>query len=193
MIGQPVNGQPVNGQPGRASGWRDARREVAVAAGLVAALAAAGYALDGAAAAGLVVIIAAAASIVVLRWLVRPDEEPSGPAEPYQVDPVQSFVGFWRTRADLADASRTLTAWEYGPRRRLQNLLAARLAERHGISLAGDPEAARRLLLGAGRYAGRHDLWYWIDPQRPIPADAESRPGIPPNVLAALIDRLEQL
>ena len=56
------------------------------------------------------------------------------------------------------------------------------------LHLADDPDAARRLLLGS-----RHDLWRWIDPSQPEPAEAGSQPGIPPRVLAALIDRLEKL
>ena len=43
----------------------------------------------------------------------------------------------------------------------LEHLLAARLAERHGVHLYQDPEAARRLLCRSGRDA---DLWPWIDP-----------------------------
>jgi hypothetical protein len=46
---------------------------------------------------------------------------------------------------------------------------------------------------GTAGTAGRSDLWAWIDPQRQAPPDAGSRPGIPPRVLAALIDRLERL
>ncbi len=85
----------------------------------------------------------------------------------------------------------------------LEHLLAARLAERHGVSLYLDPDGARRLLCGNdnGRDA---DLWYWIDPAREA-ARAQARaygaadggtdrqPGIPPRTLARLIDRLEKL
>ncbi len=173
------------------SGWRGARRELAVAVALVTALAAASYPLAGPAAAGLVVLVSAAVSLVVLRLLVGQEDEPREDAEPYPASPVQSFTGFWRARADLTDGTKSLNAWDRGPRRRLQNLLAAKLAERHGISLATDPETARRLLLGTG--SGGRDLWYWIDPQRLTPPDADTSPGIPSAVLTALIDRLEQL
>ena len=71
----------------------------------------------------------------------------------------------------------------------LQHLLAARLAERHGINLYHDPETARRLLLPGPR---DDTLWFWLDPARPAEAD-RLRPGIPSRTLAAIIDRLERL
>ena len=73
----------------------------------------------------------------------------------------------------------------------LEHLLAARLAERHGVHLYQDPDAARRLLCGQPRDAG---LWRWIDPQtRPQARDSQERRGIPSRTLARLIDRLEKL
>ena len=75
----------------------------------------------------------------------------------------------------------------------LEHLLAARLAERHGVNLYQDPDAARRLLCRNPRDA---DLWPWIDPDtRPetAGADAAERRGIPRRTLARLIDRLEKL
>jgi hypothetical protein len=171
-------------------GWNTARRELIVAALLVLALTATAWAFDGPAMAGVVLVICVVVSLVTLRGLIDPDEEPALPEPGYQDGPTQSFRGFWRTQADLGDASRSLSAWDYLARPRLTNLLAARLSERHGVSLSDDPETARRLLL---RRPSRLDLWYWIDPQRPTPPDASSRPGIPPRALAALIDRLEQL
>jgi hypothetical protein len=172
-------------------GWRTARREIIVAAALVTTLATASYALAGAPAAGLVVVVCAAVSLVIVRTLVNPESEPAEIADPFPASPAQSFTGFWRARADLADGTKSLNAWDRGPRRKLQNLLAARLAERHGASLATDPDTARLLLLGPAD--GHRDLWYWIDPQRPIPPDADACPGIPPAALAALIEKLEQL
>lgn len=172
------------------TGWNTARREIAVAAVLVVALAIAAYTLEGAALAGAVLLACSAVGLVVLRALISPDEPAPGPELPREVGTTQSFRGFWRTQANLNDATRSLSAWDFGPRPMLTNLLAARLSEHHGISLADDPETARSLLL---RTPSRHDLWFWIDPARPTPDDASSQPGIPPQVLAALIARLEQL
>ena len=55
----------------------------------------------------------------------------------------------------------------------LEHLLAARLAERHGVNLYQDPAAARRLLCRNPRDA---DLWPWIDPAT-RPADRPARDG----------------
>jgi hypothetical protein len=181
-------------------GWSGARREILVAALLIITLTAAAWMIDGAPAAGLVLLICVAVSLIALRAVIEPHEEPAEPPNSLDLGPPRSFVGYWRTRSDLQAATRSLSGWDRDLRPRLTNLLAARLAERHGISLADEPDAARQLL-EAGR-SGRHDLWTWIAPlpaaaptgeDASSPQDAGSRPGIPPDVLAALIDRLERL
>ncbi len=189
---------------GHGTGWRGAGREVTVAGLLVVAVTAAAWALEGPAVASFTALAYAALSLVALRALIEPHERPQSPHLSHELGPSRSFLGFWRTRSDLVDATTSLSAWDNALRPRLTNLLAARLSERHGISLTDDPEAARRVLTGGtagapgktggtARTAGRSDLWTWIDPQRQTPPDAGSRPGIPPRVLAALIDRLERL
>jgi hypothetical protein len=170
------------------TGWRGARRELTIAGLFAAALTAAAWAIGGPRTAGFVLLCWVALSLVGLRALIEPHQEPPLPEASQDLGPSRIFFGFWRTRSDLDDATRSLAAWEAGLRPRLTNLLAARLSERHGISLADDPRAAEALLAGT-----RHDLWRWIDPKRPAEPDAASRPGIPQHVLAALIDRLEKL
>jgi hypothetical protein len=65
----------------------------------------------------------------------------------------------------------------------LYQVATARLAERHGIGMAEQPERARRLL-------GEH-LWrFLIDPARPSEWFA---PGLPLNDLHRLIEQLEAL
>ena len=170
-------------------GWRAAAPEICIAAVLVALAAAAGYVAAGSAGAVVVVIGAAAAALVVMRAIT-----PLGtlPREVHVTDtetvPV-TFTGYWRKRAGLVDGTHSLAAYDAGLRGTLQHLMAARLAERHGVSLHDDPDTARRLLC-----AGPRDdaLWYWVDPARP-PARSGKQPGIPPRTLARLIDRLEQL
>lgn len=169
---------------------RSLNREIAVAIGLVAALGGAAWVLLGPVAASVVVVFCSGLSLLVLRALLAPAVTEPVQSERHYDGPAQSFTGFWRTQTDLSDAMASMSAWDFNTRRRLQNLLAARLAERHGISLADDPEAAKAVFTSSG---GRGDLWYWIDPQRPARPDAKSRSGIPPRVLAALIQRLEQL
>ena len=172
-------------------GWTGARREILVAALLIITLTAAAWMIDGASAAGLVLLICVAVSLIALRAVIEPHEEPAEPRSSPDLGPPRSFVGFWRTRSDLIDATRSLSTWDQELRPRLTNLLAARLAERHGISLSEDPDAARKLLTDGKQ--GRSDLWAWIDPQRQTPPDAGTRPGIPASVLTALIERLERL
>ena len=178
-------------EPGASQGWRGAGREITVAVLLAAAFTGAAWGLEGPAAAGFTALACAALSLVALRALIEPHDPPQAPHRSHDPGPSRSFLGFWRTRSDLVDATSSLSAWDNALRPRLTNLLAARLSERHGISLADDPEAARRVLTDGK--AGRLDLWTWIDPRRQAPPDAGSRPGIPPRVLAALIDRLERL
>ena len=71
----------------------------------------------------------------------------------------------------------------------LEHLLAARLAERHGVNLYTDPAAARRAFV---RTAHDEALWRWIDPAQGVAA-SDAHPGIPRRTLARLIDRLEHL
>lgn len=182
-------GQARAGQAG--PGWRGAGKEITIAALVVLAVTAAAWAFDGPAAAGFAALACAALSLAGLRALMEPHEPPPAVLLSEETGPSLIFFGFWRTRSDLSDAIRSLSAWDNALRPRLTNLLAARLAERHGISLSEDPEAARRLL--AGGKQGRSDLWAWIDPQRQTPPDAGTRPGIPASVLTALIERLERL
>jgi hypothetical protein len=187
----PARSTPGDDAQAASQGWRGAGREITVAVLLVLALTAAAWALEGPAAAGFTALGCAALSLAALRALIEPHEPPQEPPSSYELGPSRSFLGFWRTRSDLVEATRSLSAWDNALRPRLTNLLAARLSERHGISLADDHEAARRVLTGGT--AGRSDLWTWIDPGRQTPPDAGSLPGIPPRVLAAMIDRLERL
>jgi hypothetical protein len=185
----PPGGGEAAGRSASADSWRAAAPEIGIAAVVVAVAAVAGYAAAGLPGLTLVVLIAAAAAVVALRTLAPPaaTPEPRRPAD-HEAIPA-TFTGYWRKRAGLADGTRSMTAYDVELRRTLQHLLAARLAERHGVSLRDDPQTARRLLCPRGRDEA---LWYWVDPARP-PVKTERRAGIPPRTLARLIDRLEQL
>lgn len=188
------------GEPARsADGWRGAGPELVIAVILVIAVGAAGYILAGPAAPGVIAIAVAVLVLTGFRGMLPPRQ--AAPEHEHESTAghlaASSFTGFWRKRAGLADGTKTMAAYDSGLRPTLQQLLAARLAERHGVSLREDPALARRLLCSAGRDDG---LWYWVDPARPASTDRDepgtgpgSRPGIPPRTLARLIDRLERL
>jgi hypothetical protein len=175
------------GQAG--DGWRAAVPEIIIAAIVIAVAAVAGYAAAGLPGTAVVVTCAAGISLVVLRVLVpAPAADRDGPVADTEAIPV-TFTGYWRKRAGLVDGTRSMISYDAELRDTLQRLLAARLAERHGISLYDDPDGARRLLCLTSR---DQRLWYWVDPARP-PTTARKQSGIPPRTLARLIDRLERL
>ena len=175
---------------GARRGWRAAAPELVSAAILIAASTAAGYAEAGAAGAAVVLAVAGAVGLGVLRVILPPAEPAAGDDYRPGIGRLpMPFTGYWRKRSGLLDGTHSMTAFDRDLRTTLQNLLAARLAERHGVSLRSDPAAARRLLCPR---RGDDDLWYWVDPDRPAVA-AGNQPGIPPRTLARLIDRLERL
>lgn len=79
--------------------------------------------------------------------------------------------------------------YERGLRRELTRLAAARLAERHGVNLFRNPQAAARLI--------GTDLWPLVDPATLAAAGSDRPGGRPPEVpvraVAELIERLERM
>jgi hypothetical protein len=179
----PDSRQPVAG------GWRACRPELAISAVLVLATSLAAYAYAGTGVAVLTVAGWAVVSIAFLRALVPTAPEPLTEQSPWRSEGRSSFLGFWRKRAIVHDATTSMVSYDTELRPTLQHLLAARLAERHGVSLYADPAAARRLVLPGSR---DDVLWYWLDPARPAETE-QQRAGIPPRTLAAILDRLERL
>lgn len=184
----------MSGQPERAlsDGWATAVPELCIAVIVIACAAVTGYAAAGLAGTALVMTVAAVTALAVLRVIgrgesARPDGSPQAGSD-FEAIP-GTFTGYWRRRSGLTDATQSLSAYDTGLRITLQHLLAARLAEHHGVSLQDEPAAARRLLCPR---PGDESLWYWIDPARP-PAPAGSYRGIPPRTLARLIGRLERI
>jgi hypothetical protein len=171
-----------------ADGWQASRPELVIAITGVTAVVAAAYAWAGGAAAVLTLACSAFLSLGLLRSLPPAEREPDPPADQWHEPGRTSIAGFWRKRGVLKDATVSMASFEHELRPTLQHLLAARLAERYGISLYADPDAARRLLLPRAR---DQDLWPWLDPRRP-PTPGQGR-GVPARTLAAIIDRLEQL
>jgi len=182
-------GRPAAQASSSADGWLTALPELACAGLLVVGTCLAVYAYAGL---GATVFTAGGWAIAALALL--PAVIPAG-GRPL-IEQAQregrhhtSFLGFWRTRRTLQDATSSIAAYDVELRPLLQHLLAARLAERRGLNLYQDPGAARRVLLPDPRDGS---LWFWLDPARPPEAD-QSRSGIPPRALAAIIDRLERL
>ena len=128
----------------------------------------------------------------MLRYLLptlTPDEARKAREKP-QARPLSGY-SHRRYVLQTSIASRGFYQGELRPV--LEHLLAARLAERHGVHLYQDPDAARRLLCRRPRDA---DLWAWIDPGKAGRRRRASRPRParhPESTLARLIDRLERL
>lgn len=172
-----------------AGGWRACLPELAAYAILVCATSLAAYAYAGTGVAVFTVAGWAIVSIAFLRTLVPAAPEPLIEQSFARGAGRSSFLGFWRKRSIVRDATSSMVSYDTELRPTLQHLLAARLAERHGVSLYADPAAARRIVL-----PGRQDdaLWYWLDPSRPAQQE-QGRAGIPPRTLTVILDRLERL
>ena len=178
------------------SPWRGATPELVIAGVLVVVTAAAGYAMASWAGLAVVAVATAAVAMVVLRALL-PQATPDQARKAREKAHARPLSGYSHRRFIVQTASGSLGFYQTELRPVLEHLLAARLAERHGINLYQDPDAARRLLCRHPRDA---DLWAWIDPDpktaRPATTtvpDHPDRRGIPRRTLARLIDRLEKL
>jgi len=176
---------------GTVSPWRGATPELLIAAAGVLAVAAAGYAMAGWAGLSVVAVGTAATAMVVLRVLL-PQATPDRARKAREKATARTLSGYSHRRFVVQTSTTSLGFYDGELRPVLEHLLAARLAERHGINLYTDPEAARRLLCRSRRDA---DLWPWIDPSRrpEISGRDAGQRGIPRRILARLIDRLEKL
>jgi hypothetical protein len=175
-----------------ASPWRGTKPELVIAAVLAATAGAAGYVMADWAGLSAVVIAAAAIALAVLRALLpklAPDQARTAREKPK----ARPLGGYAQRQLAVQTAMTSLAFYDDELRPVLEHLLAARLAQRHGVDLYQDPAAARALLCRDWRDA---DLWTWIDPAtRPkeSPQGHAEQPGIPRRTLARLIDRLEIL
>jgi hypothetical protein len=177
---------------GMVSPWRGTRPELLTAAVAVAVVAVAGYAVASWTGLALVAVVTAAVAMVLLRGLL-PQLTPDASKKAKERPQARTLTGYSHRRFVVRNAMTSRNYYNTELRPVLEHLLAARLAERHGVHLYQDPQAARRLLCRSPRDQG---LWEWIDPStRPEnPArDGQQRHGIPPRTLTRLIDRLEKL
>jgi hypothetical protein len=181
--------EPANSNPWRGAGPELLTAAVAVVATGLAALAVAGWT-------GLVITAAgvAALSLVVVRGLA-PRSADQTVRTSRSKPSAREVSGYGQRRFTVTMGVRDLTFYESDLRPALEHLLAARLAERHGVNLYTEPEAARKAFC---RTSADEALWPWIDPARERqPKDpggrTESEAGIPRRVLSRIVDRLENL
>jgi sulfur relay (sulfurtransferase) DsrF/TusC family protein len=173
------------------SRWRDAAPELGIAAILVAAAALAAAAVSGWP--GVVVVAAAAA---VLALLVLRGTIPRSSAQAFRRAKAKpksrSIFGYGQRRYVVAASLSSRGLYESDLRPALEHILAARLADSHGVNLYTDPEAARRTFC---RTRADEALWSWVDPAQALNPDDRDRawPDIPRHKLGRLITRLEQL
>jgi hypothetical protein len=169
-----------------------------IAGVVIVVAAAAGYLLAGWAGLSVAVTAGAAAAMLVLRY-VLPTLTPDAARKAREKPQARLLSGYSHRRSVVHNAIASRGFYQGELRPVLEHLLAARLAERHGVHLYQDPDAARRLLCRRPRDA---DLWPWIEPVPEPPegarpetrgSKASTEPGIPRRTLARLIDRLERL
>jgi hypothetical protein len=151
-----------------------------------------------------VVAVATAATAMVIVRVLLPAATPDKSRTAREKAQARSLTGYSHRRFVVRTSSDSMSFYQAELRPVLEHLLAARLAERHGVHLYGDPEAARRLLCRTSRDA---DLWRWIDPgpkttRRQVAGTsaspgaspgASTERGIPRRTLTRLVDRLERL
>ncbi|MBV6702919.1 hypothetical protein [Kitasatospora aureofaciens] len=145
------------------------------AAGAETALALAG----GLPAAGTTAVVIAAAAVLTARYTAGHDAQDNARRAPLRLlEERRAGLGDWHRVVEQGLAGQGDDAQVL--RRRLQWLYAARLAERHAVSLYDRPEAAAALV--------GPEAWSLIDPARPASPEA-----VPAPVLRAAVDRLTRL
>jgi len=174
-----------------ANPWRGAGPELIIAAITVVAAALAGGAVAGWPGMATAVLAAAALAIVVLRGLAPQSAAHSVRRVPDK-QVARAITGYQQRRSVVVSSLSSRAFYEADLRPVLERLLAARLAENHGINLYQDPAAARAAFCRARSDGG---LWSWIDPAQALATqdrDMQRHP-ISRRTLARLINRLEQL
>jgi hypothetical protein len=173
------------------SPWNGTRPELIIASIAVGAVALAALAVAGWSGLAVVAVAVAVLSVVVLRGLIpRPADHAVRKAK--EKPAARSIGGYAQRRFVVGTSISSQAFYETDLRPALEHLLAARLAEHHGINLYAEPSRAR-----AAFCQTRADelVWRWIDPAQAVPMDvrAATAGGIPRRTLARLVYRLEHL
>jgi hypothetical protein len=185
------NTGPADGADPAGRRWRDAVPELVIAGVAVLAAALAGAAVSGWP--GVVVVASAATvlALVVLRAAIP--RSAAQAARRARVKPqARSISGYGQRRYIVATSLSSRGLYEADLRPDLEHILAARLADHHGVNLYTEPAAARKTFC---RTRADEALWPWIDPAQALGAEAGHREprAISGRTLAHLITRLEQL
>lgn len=181
----------MSDETGGGNRWRGTAPELTIAAVTVAAAALAGGAVAGWPGVAAVAIATAALSMVVLRGLI-PRSAAQSVRRARDRQAARAIAGYGQRRFVVASGLSNRAFYESDLRPALEHLLAARLAENHGVNLYTDPDAARAVFC---RGRGDEWLWAWVDPAQALPAperDMQTH-GIPRRTLTQLVNRLEQL
>jgi len=171
--------------------WRQATPELIITAIVVTAAALAAAAVSGWP--GVVAITAGAAviALLMLRGLI-PRSEAQAFRRARGKQQARTISGYPQRRFVVSSSLVSRAMYESDLRPVLEHILAAKLAENHGINVYTEPASARRAFC---RTRADELAWPWIDPAQTLDSDdrARERHGVPRRVLARLIDRLEQL
>src|SRR5262245_2047494 len=156
---------------------------------LVLALATAALLILGWALAGTLGIFVVLSGGFVLGILALRAQLPRGPRRPRRRRPPVPFLNadfpaYRRIEDTLFWSPVSARHFDHAVRPLLSRLLAAVLAERHGVDMTSDPAAAQAAI-GA-------DLWPLVDPARPTSDDTRA-PGGPLPIVMRFLDRLEAL
>jgi hypothetical protein len=165
--------------------------ELVIATVFVVAAALAGGAVAGWPGVAVVAIVAAAIAMVVVRGVI-PRSAAQSVRHTRDKQVARAIAGYAQRRYVVAASVSSKAFYEADLRPVLEHLLAARLAEKHGINLYTEPAAARATFC---RNRGDEALWRLVDPAQVPPPDRRELEGhgIPRRTLARLVNRLEQL
>jgi hypothetical protein len=173
------------------SPWRGARPELIIASVAVGATALAALAVAGWAGLAVVAVAAAVLAMVVLRGLA-PHSAGHMVRKASDKPAARAIGGYAQRRFVVGTSVSSQAFYETDLRPALEHLLAARLAEHHGINLYAEPSRARAAFC---QTRADESLWRWIDPATTaLPGQHPGQAGgIPRRTLARLVYRLEHL
>jgi hypothetical protein len=177
--------------PADGAGWRAATPELILAGVTVAVVAIAAGATSGWP--GVVVVaLGAAVLALVLARVALPRSSGQFFRRAKDKQQARAIFGYSQRRFIVATSVTSGPLYESELRPVLEHILAARLAEKHGVNLYTEPDRARLVFC---RTRADADLWQWIDPAQAASPEQRSRlrHGIPRRALDRLITRMEQL